>query len=578
VIGFVNRFLIGFSHPPSFLQLASCYVNLRKRLQMLENRLKIIATICASDSAQGRNVLLSMLLKSFNVTKLFRAEPTRINRKVSALTRKLPQLKPRTVESPRIARGRGGRKPVRITVQQPPSSQSGSDEHQSVYRQAKGENEAARLKRESRRWVSVESSILNLRRNEHAKRTRLRLSSLASTPPTQIQEKAPARSPAQHTYLLPAATAGAPGLAIVSKDEASRQNPPPPPFAMKTRPGWDKPSELDRAKQISLSLPRDLQELTFAGAARSALESFGTTPEKVRESIETTRRGVLPKQPSRPRSGSSKETKTEAKSMSCGRSSNEKKKPPVADFPPLPTKAYSNPFSSVADAATDRNEAIKGEGEKAKKHHGSSFPPLSKHPPTPLSNSNAQSLKAPSASSLAVKDALSSTALLTAAEANSGSEKVPSGVSSRTVYALGEVGGTGNSFFARSEGKEVKTSENTNIPAACEATDSIGSSKEMSPTPDYRKMLTDFYKNHKPENVAKVDGYLQKFKVRNAEQSFFFLLETLFGTVKCHIPPFQFIYYRTTKRNFSRSSPLNMGFSTHWREILAAVLHFQRRA
>lgn len=335
--------------------------------------------------------------------------------------------------------------------------------------------------------MAVEASLQGLQ-NQTVERTGVWQLPVGNTSSNVLsQQKVSARTPSRD-YLLPPSTSSTRQGQIVPKSSQAMLSPP---TSMTTRSAWDKVSDLDKAKQLSLSQPVDLNEVTFSGASRDALARFGTTPEKLKESLGVTKLGGSPRPPSRQRSGN-KDARVER--------SSEKKSSSAADFPPLPDKAPTNPFARKPSG---------GGGDAAKKVDGSSFPPMSKITPKPLPTATDQSLKAPSIPSMSVKDALS-TASKGFGDALSGSDKKSGDGAPKSAFNMAGLGGS--SLFG-SDGSKTPTKPGAQgFPGAGPAP-APGTSE-----PDYRMLLTDFYAKVNPAKVGDVDKHLDKYKVSKRER------------------------------------------------------------
>ena len=458
-------------------QLSTQYMQVKKLITNLEERLKLITGICSADAHDGRVNLLKTMMTSYNKAKLFAEESDRINRKVVEMAKKVPLPASETMQSPASRR----RKPAKIA---PLPLSTGAPS--STRKHTKPSNEDKK-RQAGARWGAMETSLRSFLHSQEA--TRLGVRELPLTivnAPNSVRSKAPARSPAQN-LLLPASTPS--GFSAAAQNKPTAVALFSPPSSMKTRSGWDKVSELDRAKQVALSMPADIQEITFSGAAGDALAQYDTTPEKVRASLGVTKRGASPK-PAPRQSSSSRDAKPES-------ASEKKTAPPsAAAFPPMASKAPSKSF--------DKKNSDSG-AEIAKKPDSSSFPPMSKLAPAPFSSSIAdQSLKAPS---MSVKDALS-TASQGLGDIFSGKEKVDPTATAKSAF--GSMGGLGSSLFGTNT-EDSKTPTKLGLPTGASGfgnTPLTGTSE-----PDYTSILTDFYQTHNPARIADVGKNLTKYKV-----------------------------------------------------------------
>lgn len=443
-------------------EISTKLVQVQKLFYVLKDRIQLLMKMCEAD---GENHLLSETLKSYQKTKAVGNEARRISSKVADLTKKVPStssLSSQMLTTP--TRRAGGRKPAKLTAL-PISGTS------SALARSTQPNGGDKRKERGEKWKAVELSLQGLQNDDiqHAGVWQL---PLVNTKPEAPSQRAVSSVKPSRDYLLP------PSVSSSARQSKVVQNGPPmlsPPASLKTRSAWDTVSDLDRAKQVSLSMPQNLNEVTFAGASREALERFSTTPEKVKESWDVTKLGGSPKPPSRQRSGA-KESRAERSS---------EKKQTVAAQPPLPEKAPTNPFSKKA--ATGKAEAA-------------AFPPMSKIAPKPVPTpSDTASLKAPIGSAISVKDAMSAAKGLGPALPGSAKKKPFDSTSKSGLFGMG---GVGNLLFGKSD--SIKTPIKPGVPLGSPS--AAGSSK-----PDYRKLLTDFYTKNNPAKVGDVDKHLNKY-------------------------------------------------------------------
>ncbi|CAB9499360.1 Nucleoporin 153kDa [Seminavis robusta] len=422
--------------------LATKSVEVQKLLNIVKNRLVLLTKICATDPDAARNDLLQTLVNSFSRIKLFSTETKRLAEKVGELSEKIPS---RPSQAAPAAKRHRSRKPPKIE----PLSVRGSASSASRPRQVQPSNDDSRSKK-AERWAAVEASLQGFQSQIVTKKSLKQFPAVKAKPAKQ--QKTPNRKPTQ-SFLLPPSTTPALPLATLAPANTPQLLLSQPP-TMATRSAWDRVSELDKAKNVSLQLPEGLNEVTFAGESRKALAGFGTTPEKVKESSDVIRRGVSPRPPSRPKQSPP---------------ANERKKSASDAFPPLSSKAPTNPFSTKTPSA-DSDAAAK-------------VPTIAKLP-------GDQSLKGPAMASMSIKDALTTAPKRLA---SGGKDRGPFDSASKSPF--GSMGGLGTSLF----GEKVN-------PSSSEPSAGPGGS-----TPDYKGLLTEFYQKHNPEKVKDVDKYLAKF-------------------------------------------------------------------
>ena len=453
-------------------QLSTQNMQVKNLINILEQRLNLITGICSSDAEEGKSYLLENIMASYVKVKAFMEDSERIRRKVTAVSQRVPQRQEipssalKTYKSPATSR-----KPTRIAPL-PLSAipESSSTRTNTTIRDKK--------KASAEKWGLLEASLKRMNGNR-PETTKLGVKSLPlAIAPAPISGQKVGRSPAP-SMLLPASSSGFPSSPALGSKANSTVALFSPPSAMKGRPDWNRVSELDRAKQVSLTLPKDVQETTFSSAARDVLTSFGTTPEKVKASNAVSRRGV-----------SSKPTRQQLSSPIYA-PSGERKKTPQSEFPPMPNKTPSNPF-----AKTSSKSEI---AEERKKPDATSFPPMSKIAPSPLPVKGDQSSKA-SMRTMPVKDALPTTPTSSA-----GKDKTDPNASSASTYGGLNMGGLGTSLFG------VDKNSDTQSPIGTAAT------VTSSGAPDYLGIATSFYQKWDPSKVQKVPELLNRYAGREEE-------------------------------------------------------------
>jgi hypothetical protein len=268
-----------------------------------------------------------------------------------------------------------------------------------------------------------------------------------------------------------------------------------PPTKTKARSGWDTPSTIDRNRtnRLSMNPPRDLKQTTVSDASRETLASFGTTPEKLRAAIDIKKNEATPLSTSTSRS-QSKDGQTK---RSIGA---------AAAFPPLSSKAPTNPFSTVKNRET--RTSISSEKTAAKKLTGSSapLPPMPKQAPkNPFSKGSAP--KPPSTQVQSKTATVRSSPLAP-------SDKVASKESKASPTTFGNMKGLGDSLFSagsiETDGK-LKPSFGSLKPS------SATNSSVTNEAKDYKSILTSFYQKHNASRLGEVDKTLVKYKGREQE-------------------------------------------------------------
>eukprot|EP00980_Cylindrotheca_fusiformis_P014481 scaffold3875_cov123-Cylindrotheca_fusiformis.AAC.1 len=345
-------------------------------------------------------------------------------------------------------------------------------------------------------WNDISLALHNLG-SEHASTVKvggaLRPGSLLSS----ATDKAPRTEPrmARSLLLSPAERRSTPSKALVSSATTSTQKIAivSPPSKTKARTGWDIGATFDltKAKKMSFLPPNDLKESTLSDASRKTLASFGTTPEKVQESID------ISKSQSTAARTSTRPQKNAAESLD-GKISSPTRKVSTAAFPPMSTKAPKNPFSQ-------KKETTRDEGS-IKPKEASPYPPMSSVAPKPFGSRSSQSSGDASVETKAE-----------ASKAANTSAKPPepaSGFNNAKAKGLGDMQGLGSSLF----------SQGGNAPAPTDSAGVFGVVKSPSMKPsqdpvarDYKSILTNFYQKHNPAKISEVDKNLEKYKGREVE-------------------------------------------------------------
>jgi len=269
-----------------------------------------------------------------------------------------------------------------------------------------------------------------------------------------------------------------------------------PPSKSKVRSGWDKPSTIDRNRinQMTLKTPQDLKQTTMSNASRETLASFGTTPEKLKAALDIKNYQASVVAPSA-RSAQSKDVQVK---KSTGSS---------AAFPPLSSKAPSNPFST-----SKKNNALKpvsSDKKPAQKSKSSSapLPPMPKQAPkNPFAKA---STSKPPSSQVQSKPAPTPAAAKSSPFGTS--ENAKSKESSSSSTAFGDMKGLGNSLFSSGPTQtDAKQTPSFGAPKGT-STSNTGGAK------DYKAILTAFYQKHNPSKLPSVDKSLASYKGREQE-------------------------------------------------------------
>jgi len=466
-------------------ELNSSAIHARRLLGILKARRGVVDTI---DEPEGELILLRSIVGVYHSIKRLNEDATRIEKKVFDIyEEKTKQRSPPALRSPLILQS------PRATLFRGALSTPAS----TLAKKKTGRRE--RDGRDVQKWNAVERSFQNLQVPS------VKSFHLEATMVKKVDE-----SP--HAGLEKARS-----LAAVSSPAYNRRSQPlfSPPLPVKTRSGWDEPSNTEqlKMKQMSFSAPRDLKDTTLGSASRDALVDFGTTPEKVAESLRINKRG-MPLRPPAPggfSAESSKGTTTKASSP----------------FPPMPTKA-----------PTSVTETPLGFGKVSPEAKASSA----------SSSTSVQKAGSVSAKSSGV------TPGTTFAK-----EKAPVTAADDKKSAFGSMGALGSSSLF-STGFGSSTAPASGVPSEKDKSVGLasGTTSSVSSGPDYHKILTQFYQTHNPSKMADVDRHLEKYKVSSrARVDPLFLLALVDSYLKNTDTCFSRSPCRVVKRRCLRSSLRN---------------------
>jgi hypothetical protein len=266
-----------------------------------------------------------------------------------------------------------------------------------------------------------------------------------------------------------------------------------PQLSTKPRGGWDLPSLIDQenVRNVSVSAPRELKEVSIATAAREALAPYGTTPEKLKASLEVKMtEGISRSSLRQARSSTPNATGDEQ----AARKSPKQTHNPSPASPSMPSTATFSQKTSLDKAPSPRS--TKGDGSLP-------YPPISKMAPKPFSS------KAPSSSGdsklflskkaePSLPDVMNK--LMTSARKSSSSEQAPDS-------PFGDMKGLENSLFTLPSQPEPMAKGSSALPTHPPQTSGGASS------PDFKSLLTSFYQKHNPSKLFEVEKTLEKYKV-----------------------------------------------------------------
>ena len=261
-----------------------------------------------------------------------------------------------------------------------------------------------------------------------------------------------------------------------------------PPAKTKARSGWDKPSTIDRNQisKLAINAPKDLKQTTLSNASRETLASFGTTPEKLRAAVDIKKNEAA----SIPTSVGSAKSKEGQMKRSTGGS---------AAFPPLSSKAPSNPFSTAKKVETPKPVASEKKSSQKSAPSSAPLPPMSlKAPTNPFAKA--------SASKPPLSQAQGKPSTSAKPSAFGAGEKTSKKESSAPSTTFGNMKGLGDSLFSSgSTQKDTKQQP------------SFGAASNSNSPKDYKAILTSFYQKHNASKLGEVDKTISKYKGREQE-------------------------------------------------------------
>jgi len=246
----------------------------------------------------------------------------------------------------------------------------------------------------------------------------------------------------------------------------------------KPRQKWDETSSVDqaRAKNLSFNSPHRLKETTVDDAACGALSKFGTTPEKLRGYSQAQRdppqHSGMSKSPSAASlafAGQERRTQTEINSSSAAAQGAKS-----STSPPRTSRSSNNDPTSQAKSS------------------------LAKPPPVPSGGALSSGT---SSSGTKSENEVSTSSFAPSGLGGSTSGKVE-GKSAASPFGSGAEGGLGG----------MSLLGNASLFAPASAPEKADGKDDSTKSPDYHKILTEFYKEHEPKNVYRVGELLEKYK------------------------------------------------------------------
>jgi Ca2+-binding EF-hand superfamily protein/uncharacterized membrane protein YgcG len=462
------------------------------QIKRVNESAKMLESSCSSTKA-GTTALLTSLMDCYKKSRAFEQTLFRIDSKITASSRSIPMQLPAApgsknetpkgrstygLTSPSTSSKREKLRPLPIPAvfSSPNSNRVLKDNNFSL---------------ETEKWRSIEYSLQNLG-SERTKTIKLGgVSTLKALSTPTFEQNTTVRKDRGTSLLLspqPAQTTFEGSYSGNTTSVALFS----PPSATKSRSAWDRPSSVDqsRAKQMSLSTPRDLKEVTVADASRAALAAYGTTPEKVKASLEVKKSEGAVKSPIR-------QSRSPLPSSSEGQDRNGKNSSSVA-FPPLPTKAPT-PFSQNVGVAS---------GSTPKDEIASSHPLIPETAPKPFSG-----LSAASTGRLTPSKKEEPTTPEVKKDPNVSLGKTSSGGDKAGASVFGGITNLGDSLFSLAGKTDSKPSDSSfGFKSASSHPQGLTSTSGSSGL-DFKQVLTSFYQKHNPSKLGEVDKTLEKFKV-----------------------------------------------------------------
>lgn len=442
-------------------------------LKLADKRLEMLET--ATSSRRDCSILLGRnILDQAARTDAFEQVIDRINKKLDKASDCLPLQEKQQMEKSRKSTSTYGLTPRKQRSR--PQPLAGALTPLSNLATSRDQNASS-----ARKWGNVTSSLQSVG-NEYSRTVRVGGTSRLKNLRRIEDEKPTFKSPSVARSLLLSPSHENPALQQSSSASSSASITIfSPRTKTKARDGWDTVSTLDQMKvrQLSFSVPGELKEATLTDASRSKLERLGTTPEKVQKSIDIKNSHFSVSSPTLPQ---------EQVQRAKPKPPSAKKEVSSAAFPPMSSKAPTNPFSNTAQKSTDSKPPI-----PTKPKQESSYPPISAVASKPFSSNQTDSIS----TTAAKKDA----SLMPSKTADDTTKK-------SDPFSIASMG---SSLFS------ADGSGSGGAPSPFGGQSSMESSSKSSGSPDYNAILVAFYQKHNPAKIAEVGKTLEKYKGREVE-------------------------------------------------------------
>jgi len=452
-------------------KFAAAAIGVVGQMKLVGQKLELLEAATQSPEV-GSHLLANGILAQYERTEGFKQRLDRIEGKLDKASQSLPLQEKRRIEKSRTGQSTYGLtttprkqrpRPIPLAEALTPLSKL----------TAREQNASS-----ARKWSDMASSLQTVG-SKHSRTIRVSGASSLKTLRGIEQVKPTSKAPSVARSLLLSPSKERPYSALPQSSSASSSTSITifsPKTKTKARTGWDTVSTLDQArvKQLSFSVPGTLKEATLTDASRNKLDRFGTTPEKIKQSID-----IKKSQAAVPTATRSQELAPKTKTQSA------KKEVSSAAFPPMSSKAPSNPFSKTAQKSSDSKPPVKPK-------QATSYPPMSAVAPEPFTPNK---LGTPSSSAVPKKETPS----------------VPPTDKSKSAAKTDpfSTASMGNSLFSSGGGGST--------PSLLGAKPTSESASKASGVPDYNAIMVAFYQKHNPAKIAEVAKTLEKYKGREVE-------------------------------------------------------------
>jgi hypothetical protein len=464
-------------------QLAASAMYVKEKIGILNERAELLKKCSAPDESEtGTQELLRSIMALFDHCKSFDQSLFRVEEKLSDISKCIPiQLsRPKGLTTYGLLSPSNYSRQVKIRPLPIPGEITSP-----IPKRRQHDAGVGAVATEFSKWQRVESSLQSLASVPGISVKLWGLSRISNKDPLAAGQRrtAPERS-RRVALLLSPSTSGKPlGGSDVAESSIILFSPR---SSTKPRGGWDLPSSVDQAnvRNMSVSAPRELKEVSIAAASRDALAPFGTTPEKLRASLEVKMtEGISGSSSRQARSSTPSATGDEQ----AARKSSKQTHNPSTALTPMPSAATFSQKTSLDKAPSPRSP--KGDGSL-------SYPPISKSAPRPFSSKEPSSsgdskLPLSKKAEPSLPDVMNK--LMPSPRKSSSSEQAPN-------FHFGDMKGLESSLFTLPSKPE---------PMAKHPPQTSGEAS----SPDFKTLLTSFYQKHNPSKLFEVEKTLEKYKV-----------------------------------------------------------------